>query len=171
MGVALLGSWGCGTEGGLDGLEMSAKTPLVSHQLDTSGLCEDEESGFPPASKIPPSCFEGCALDATEAWGFDPACELTQLILSDAVGAFFHSTTMIPRCDELPAEDPANEAGVCYRALTGAAMSPVCIDEGWNLEFTITRDPNAPAPPCGTLIVATCEAIAAGPDGCAGIGP
>ena len=165
MGVALLGSWGCGTEGGLDDLEMSAATPLVSHDLDTSGLCEEDSDGFPPAPKIPPNCFEGCALDATEASGFDPACELTQLIPSDAVGALFHSTT-IPRCDELPAEDPANEAGVCYTALTGAAMSQKCIDEGWNLEFTITRDANTPAPPCGTLIVATCEAIDAGPDGC-----
>ena len=166
MGVALLGSWGCGMEGGLDDLEMSAATPLVSHELDTSPLCEEEDSDGSLVSKIPPNCFEGCALDATEAWGFDPACELTQLIPRDAVGDFFHSTT-IPRCDELLADDPANEAGVCYTALTGAAMSQVCIDEGWNLEFTISRDANVSVP-CGTLILATCEAIDEGPDGCTG---
>ncbi len=161
--TSILGSWGCHGQESRGDLDTSGNRPLVSHQLDTSGLCLDEET-WPP--QIPPNCFQGCALDEDGAWGFQPACDLIQLIPSDAVGDSFHETT-IPRCDELGADHPANHGGICYSELVGEQRSLPCSDAGWDLEFTITRDPNSPVT-CGTLIVATCVGTEPGPDGCGG---
>ncbi len=104
-------------------------------------------------TQIKPGCFESCVEDVGTEDGLQVQCKVTQEVPLDGGGS---QTDTIAKCSVTAAEDPANPIGVCYTELTGAAMSPLCVEEGWNLEFTITRSANFPVPG-GTLVSANCQ--------------
>ena len=110
--------------------------------------------------QIRPACMPECVADidpTTER--LDPSCVLQQQAPTETGNV----TTTIEACNadgSLP-----DGADVCFQARTDKTMAtpgtiddmdPVCIMEGWNLEFFIVRRDGVPAPG-GTQVSATCQ--------------
>ncbi len=106
--------------------------------------------------QIKPGCFESCVQDTEGDLGdgLQVSCKVTQEVPID--GGATTRTDTIPNCAQNPSDSPGNDIGVCYTELTGDAMSEACINEGWNLEFTITRSAEFPVPG-GTVVSANCQ--------------
>jgi len=112
------------------------------------------------ADDVVPTCMPNCVKD------LDPTTQLVEpgcAVYEDNIAQGTHDP--IPQCMEVNGQwtAPAG-ATVCYATLTDKDgsltpsklddMAPGCVDEGFNLEFSIVRV--APAPP-GTTISAACE--------------
>ncbi len=97
--------------------------------------------------QIRPACMPLCVADTdptTEA--LDPSC-IVGLEFPEPDGTV--TEVAVAQCNGEP-ED------VCWTPLTGSAMSSVCSDEGWNLEFEFSYAPGY-ALPEASAVRATCE--------------
>lgn len=100
--------------------------------------------------QLKPACMPACVADTDAVEdGLQPLCTLTQTS-NDGSGTMEDN---IPACDGDALPDGAD---VCFISLTGDAKDPVCIEEGWNLEFRIVRREGVPAPG-GAQVSATCQ--------------
>jgi hypothetical protein len=122
------------------------------------------------AAQMSPACFPECAADSDPTTvAIDPDCELAQVEGGS-------TSTPIVECARNAGGyllDPATNGfqmpdantHVCYAARVDADgdltanplddMSTACVDEGFNLEFSIQRRPGFPAP-AGARVTATC---------------
>ena len=102
-------------------------------------------------SQLRPACMPQCVADTDPVVpGLQPLCMLTQTY-SDGTGTV---EEFIPECaagDTIP-----GDGDVCFVALVDDEIDPMCIDEGWNLEFRVVRREGVPAP-SGAQISATCS--------------
>jgi hypothetical protein len=121
----------------------------VGGQRNVYSICA---SDFSPAldaiggairDQIRPACFPACVADTNPVTPeiVDVMCTVTE------------GGSDVPPCEGGAVPDGAS---VCYEALTGAALSQLCADEGWNLEFRFVRAAGVPAP-SGAALAATCE--------------
>jgi len=129
----------------------------VDGQRNLYSICADD---FAPAldaiggairDQIHPPCFPVCVADTNPVTpALDPLCT----VLRESPNA----NGGIDELEVLPCEGGAVPAGqeVCYEMLTGDALSPICADEGWNLEFRFVQADGVPAPP-GAVYEATCQ--------------
>jgi len=99
-----------------------------------------------------PACMPACVADTNPVTPdvVDESCNLIQQAPRTGGGI---DETSIPKCVDGAVPDGAD---VCYLAVIGADMDPICIDEGWNLEFRLVRREGVPAPG-GTSVQATCQ--------------
>jgi len=134
-----------------------AENYLVGDENNLFSVCD---SDYTPAlesiaesirDQLKPACMPACVADTDAvADGLQPLCTLTQTS-NDGSG---NMEVNIPACG---ADDAVPEgADVCFVSLTGDAKDPVCVEEGWNLEFRIVRREGVPAPG-GAQVSATCQ--------------
>ena len=166
--AAALAGPGCVLEAAPDTeSDLIEEADRVSQEFGPVVSCDDDETEpWPP--QIPLLCFEACASDVSAEEGLQVACDLVQLTPVEGLGAAYE-TEVIPRCEDVPADDPENVPGVCVSVVAGNDLDPVCDNLGANLEFALQRDPSRTAP-CGAMVVATCDATPLEPEGC-GVAP
>ncbi len=100
-------------------------------------------------AELHPSCLPSCAADtdSTQA-GLQPDCRVHRVV-RDAEGSVIESE--LPVCSDGVIPDGADG---CVRFVTGADLSPVCVEEGWNLEFELIPRPGTYVD--GAQIAASC---------------
>ncbi len=116
------------------------------------------------ADQALPACLPACVADVDPSSSqLDPSCQLRQE--SPRQDGSFEEIA-IPPCN--PDGSLPSDVDACFVALVddGSAakatpdanddMSGFCVDQGWNLEFRITRRPGVPAA-SGTAVLAFCE--------------
>jgi hypothetical protein len=128
----------------------------VGGQRNLHSICADDFSpalaaiGASIRDQIRPTCMPACVADTNPVTQeVDPQCVIVQESPNPGGGGI--TETDVPPCE---GGSPPGGSDVCYEPLVGDAMSPFCIEEGWNLEFRIVRTVPAPG---GTTLRATCQ--------------
>jgi hypothetical protein len=142
-----------------------AETFAVGDERNLFSICQDDYSKALDAianrirDQIRPACMPKCVkdLDPTTAV-VDPSCKLVEVNLAE------DTRHEIVHCDEANGEwvVPAGETACFAERIDRGGqtpsdlddMDPLCVAEGYNLEFKLIR---AGAAPAGTSIEATCE--------------
>lgn len=139
----------------------------VGDDTNLFSVCDDD---YGPAleaiadkirDQIQPSCMQACVTDVDPTTPeLDEECVLTQTIQTLNGNEIVETEIDIPQCENIDGRtgDVPEGATSCYIPITDPnIMDPICVEDGWNLEFQLIDSGEGESDIIASRVEATCQ--------------